>query len=304
MQAAAKNGKKSPNMLGIRKSGDPAFTVNASDQHAVAFRTAGNCGPFAQGDKTGALNTNTDPSQNIVLVPECAVPLNGDGKRRPGCQPDDAANLLPEIAATLLSGKNGTGGDRPPGSTVDNAESLIPEICDCLQERDSKGSDSNTKNGHLIPIAFRPGNLSRQAGADPSTETFPTLGAATLGAATLGAQAPCVAFTQNTRDEVRDINGDGGIAGALPSQPGAKQQTYIRQTMAVRRLTPTECERLQGFPDGWTKFALREKDGSVYEQADGPRYRQLGNAVAVPVVEWIATRIRMTNDEVGKCPIK
>ena len=44
----------------------------------------------------------------------------------------------------------------------------------------------------------------------------------------------------------------------------------------VRRLTPTECERLQGFPDGWT-------DG----QADGHRYKQMGNAVAVPVVEWI-----------------
>jgi len=49
----------------------------------------------------------------------------------------------------------------------------------------------------------------------------------------------------------------------------------------VRRLTPTECERLQGFPDGWT-------DG----QADSNRYKQMGNAVAVPVVEWIINGIR------------
>lgn len=49
---------------------------------------------------------------------------------------------------------------------------------------------------------------------------------------------------------------------------------------AVRRLTPKECERLQGFPDGWT-------DG----QSDSGRYRMLGNAVAVPVVEWIAKRL-------------
>jgi site-specific DNA-cytosine methylase len=48
----------------------------------------------------------------------------------------------------------------------------------------------------------------------------------------------------------------------------------------VRRLTPTECERLQGFPDGWT-------DG----QADSNRYKQMGNAVAVPVVEWIISRM-------------
>jgi len=50
--------------------------------------------------------------------------------------------------------------------------------------------------------------------------------------------------------------------------------------VGVRRLTPTECERLQGFPDGWTA-----------EQSDSARYRQLGNAVAVPVIEWIARRI-------------
>ena len=48
----------------------------------------------------------------------------------------------------------------------------------------------------------------------------------------------------------------------------------------VRRLTPTECERLQGFPDGWTEG-----------QADSHRYKQMGNAVAVPVVEWIINRL-------------
>jgi DNA (cytosine-5)-methyltransferase 1 len=48
----------------------------------------------------------------------------------------------------------------------------------------------------------------------------------------------------------------------------------------VRRLTPVECERLQGFPDDWTSG-----------QADGPRYKQMGNAVAVPVAEWIISRM-------------
>ena len=48
----------------------------------------------------------------------------------------------------------------------------------------------------------------------------------------------------------------------------------------VRRLTPIECKRLQGFPDGWT-------DG----QADSHRYKQMGNAVAVPVVQWIIDRL-------------
>jgi DNA (cytosine-5)-methyltransferase 1 len=120
-----------------------------------------------------------------------------------------------------------------------------------------------------------------------------------------------IVFQQNTRDEVRLMGGEGQYAGALGAQPGAKQQNYIAWEMqhaseayresgdisptlqqrmgtggnniplvGIRRLTPTECERLQGFPDGWT-------DG----QSDSTRYRQLGNAVAVPVVEWIGKRI-------------
>ena len=64
--------------------------------------------------------------------------------------------------------------------------------------------------------------------------------------------------------------GSGG-----PDHTGA-----ILESSVVRRLTPTECERLQGFPDGWTD-----------NQADSHRYKQLGNAVAVPVVQWIIDRI-------------
>ena len=58
----------------------------------------------------------------------------------------------------------------------------------------------------------------------------------------------------------------------------------------VRRLTPTECERLQGFPDGWTAERMDEVKGLV-TQADSARYKQMGNAVAVPCVEWIVNRL-------------
>ena len=61
---------------------------------------------------------------------------------------------------------------------------------------------------------------------------------------------------------------------------GARDGKAIIQSSTVRRLTPTECERLQGFPDGWTEG-----------QADSHRYKQMGNAVAVPVVQWIVNRI-------------
>jgi site-specific DNA-cytosine methylase len=65
---------------------------------------------------------------------------------------------------------------------------------------------------------------------------------------------------------------------------GTTQDGYIEKinqvTSNVRRLTPVECERLQGFPDNWTEG-----------QADSNRYKQMGNAVAVPVVSWIVERL-------------
>ena len=93
-----------------------------------------------------------------------------------------------------------------------------------------------------------------------------------------------VAFAQNTRDEVRYVG--GGVAGALAANAGMKQQSYVQQAMAVRRLTPTECERLQGFPDGYTDVPFRGK-----KAADGNRYRALGNSMAVPCMAHIGRRI-------------
>jgi site-specific DNA-cytosine methylase len=69
------------------------------------------------------------------------------------------------------------------------------------------------------------------------------------------------------------------IGGTLKVSDGAAQD-LITSSSVVRRLTPVECERLQGFPDNWTD-----------NQADSNRYKQMGNAVAVPVVEWIVSRM-------------
>ncbi len=139
--------------------------------------------------------------------------------------------------------------------------------------------------------------------------------------------AVAVAFAQNQRDEVRLME----VAGALAAEPGAKQQTYVAvppaptygldeeqngaeelmgtlkarkssgghqfavasAAMQVRRLTPTECERLQGFPDGYTDIKPKGKP-----TPDGPRYKALGNSWAVPNVRWIGERIDV---ELKKC---
>lgn len=180
---------------------------------------------------------------------------------------------------------------------------------------------------------------------------------------------PAVAFAQNQRDEVRELE----VAGALAAQPGIKQQTYIcradgqtnamegenlaptltshakkdppliypvdeseemkpvtlqirggkpgggkgalpqrdmsatlsthntqtlitgdheERGLTVRRLTPRECERLQGFPDDYTDIPYRNKEHAP----DGARYKALGNSMAVPVMRWIGERIRMVEE--------
>jgi DNA (cytosine-5)-methyltransferase 1 len=70
-----------------------------------------------------------------------------------------------------------------------------------------------------------------------------------------------------------------------PNLTGADRHG-VAKAMAVRRLTPRECERLQGFPDDYTLIPFRGKPAS-----DGPRYKALGNSMAVPVMAWIGKRI-------------
>jgi DNA (cytosine-5)-methyltransferase 1 len=93
--------------------------------------------------------------------------------------------------------------------------------------------------------------------------------------------------SENQRGEVIETP----YSRQLTTGGGKPGQGYgaVRQGTAVRRLTPLERERLQGFPDDWTRWKL--KDGRLAEQPDSARDRQTGNAVAVPVVEWITRRI-------------
>jgi DNA (cytosine-5)-methyltransferase 1 len=78
-----------------------------------------------------------------------------------------------------------------------------------------------------------------------------------------------------TDDETWKINAPHPTLNQF-DQGDTRTVVAIVEPSTVRRLTPTECERLQGFPDGWTEG-----------QADSHRYKQMGNAVAVPVVEWV-----------------
>ncbi len=83
------------------------------------------------------------------------------------------------------------------------------------------------------------------------------------------------------------------IAGTLTRNCGGGGETqnpaFLEQYQRIRKLTPKECERLQGFPDDWTQIPYRNK--SKTGCPDGPRYKALGNSMAVPVMRWIGERI-------------
>jgi DNA (cytosine-5)-methyltransferase 1 len=117
--------------------------------------------------------------------------------------------------------------------------------------------------GNNMPMVATIFSHTQGLDAQPSEEVSPTLRAGGAGMA--------VAY-----DEFNDSISD--THHTLRS--GTKQSTGVINKSTVRRLTPVECERLQGFPDDWTAG-----------QSDSSRYKQMGNAVAVPVVEWVIGNI-------------
>jgi site-specific DNA-cytosine methylase len=104
---------------------------------------------------------------------------------------------------------------------------------------------------------------------------------------------------QNDRDGlVQD-----GIAPACRASAGSSgfhemnHPVVINTAMTVRRLTPRECERLQGFPDDYTLIPWRKK--AAADCPDGPRYKALGNSMAVNCMAWIGERIAAVDAEMG-----
>lgn len=140
------------------------------------------------------------------------------------------------------------------------------------------------------PIAFN----HYRTNASPG-ELCPTL-QVSKGSGVAGASVaqPIGCFKGGQGSAAGGIGYDEHISPTLSAaDSGSNRTPALMQGMAVRRLTPVECERLQGFPDGYTNIPWRKKD----ESPDGPRYKALGNSWAVPVVRWIGRRIEKAVSE-------
>ena len=152
-----------------------------------------------------------------------------------------------------------------------------------VAQADGPSFTLNAMHGHdmhavAVPVAFH-----------PTQDPISSAGVCHAIGANANATA-AVAFT---------ATGQAGAGWAPPSFPveveraqtlDTRRAQSVMQGMQVRRLTPVECERLQGFPDGYTAIPWRGKPAS--ECPDGPRYKALGNSWAVPVVRWIGRRIQ------------
>jgi DNA (cytosine-5)-methyltransferase 1 len=163
-----------------------------------------------------------------------------------------------------------------------------PDVGHCLRSGASRADkhESTTYVAQPIPLDLR------NAGRDP--EKHDEVNRQGVGVGKAGDPAHTLT-TACVHGVAQPIGFEANMSQHQPSTGGV-YQTLTRRThasvlippsMAVRRLTPTECERLQGFPDNHTNIPWRKKE----ESPDGPRYKALGNSMAVPVMHWIGKRI-------------
>ncbi len=244
---------------------DPISSEDGST-HAMGTGSAGGCATVAVAHVVGALACNTGP--------------NGHDAGNFACnQAVDAGHVLPVAQPLNIYGGNKRQ-DRPEGGFYVRMGEDTSKTLDAASGLNPTCSQGGT--AVLSPIAF-------QQTADCLTAAYGTKwnGNASATNGSLFAAQPIdpIRYGDHQQDT---LHHESGIMSTLPagSNDNTGHYTNTVQAMQVRRLTPVECERLQGFPDGYTDIKLKGK-----ATPDGPRYKALGNSWAVPVVAWIGRRI-------------
>jgi len=152
-----------------------------------------------------------------------------------------------------------------------------------------EGCAADTAHMVMQPIALAENTIGRKpengGNGDGFTEEGPMY---TLNATGVhGVAQPVGAFKPGQSASAHSIGYESEMAPTLEAGEGGNNKPAVHVGMAVRRLTPKECERLQGFPDNYTDIQHKGK-----ATPDGPRYKALGNSMAVPVMAWIGKRIQ------------
>jgi DNA (cytosine-5)-methyltransferase 1 len=216
------------------------------------------------------VRSHTELDGHGAYIPEVAGLLGaGDGQR--GWRNDlDQGAFIPELARSLNAHASRFDG---------KSETFIPEIAHTLRSEGFDASEDECGRGTPLvasAIAFER-RMVRTTGGQPQEELSHCLRAD----ANAGDGAPCVAFFQDSEFGAKEYDTAGTLrAGREP------HHQLATQGLQVRRITPTEAARLQGFPDDYLDITFRGKPA-----CDGPKYKALGNSMAVPCMRWIGERI-------------
>lgn len=206
--------------------------------------------------------------------------------------------------------------ERPRGDGLDTLIAFDSRQ-DCVSSTDVFGAlGSSSPQAQAVSYAIQAGALRTNPNSGPNGVGVQSHIAYTLEARS-EVQAVCVTgdITHTLKAEGFDASEDGigrgqpivtvgalcahTYSGGMGGRVDAAVQGYAQQTgLAVRRLTPRECERLQGFRDDYTLVPMRNKNGKANGKwsKDGPRYKALGNSMAVPCMAWIGARIQAVID--------
>ena len=219
------------------------------------------------------------------------------------------------VSPTLRAGGNKTGGDRPPGTDVDTADSLVITMAHGQGGAEIGFDRTPTLTcNHEAPIAAIPttthtlrgeGFDASEDGTGRGTPLVPHVvadAASTLDTAFgtkqgledqyVNAGCPVYGIPGNWIGRQPE-NGGNATAPMLDISPcltSTDRHGVAAPALAVRRLIVEECEKLQGFPRGYTMIPWRNKPAD--QCPDGPRYKALGNSWAIPCVYWIGRRIQ------------
>jgi DNA (cytosine-5)-methyltransferase 1 len=211
---------------------------------------------------------------------EVAGSLGGGAQKRGWCNDlDRSGAFVPEIAGTLAGGAH-------PGSYNGRDSERDMLIAHTLKSRGFDGSEDGTGRGTpIVPVAFQ-SKASCTQSMNPSG-ICPTMDRCK-------GEGLAIAFTLHGADKTISTATETEVVGSIRTRaPGSIENsstTVALQGMQVRRLTPRECERLQGLDDDWTAWGVDEH-GKREDISDSARYRMIGNGVGLPVVEWIMRRI-------------
>lgn len=314
--------KTNQNGTGVRESG--AFTVNTVDRHAVAYALQNqnlcidDALPFDTTQITSKVNKSNpqwgDPCHPLAAAahPPAAVIRISDEEMpvQPMVLESNQvhATVTQNGICPTLPASMGLGGgyvpmitdhpaDRPVVFENHAQDARYKEAPTCSPT----GYDRWGTGGGNTPLVAVPGQVTSygigngQAHAYASKEKSGTLDTMHDAQAVAIEYSGCL----NPWDtQARRVYGEDGTFPALPSREsaGGNQQAVLagkRTRWIVRRLTPTECERLQGYPDGWTDIGeWTDTKGKKHKPADSPRYKALGNSIALPQWFWIAQKMK------------